>query len=245
VLAFAWNVTPLAFSFAHSASDSSSRAAYWQPALRYLHAKLSPSYRVEVVDTIGHWEAAYLPAAGVPIARGWFRQDDFPVNKVLYGKLGRDAYIRWLHQMGVRYVVLTDAPTDYSAHAEAALLRSGHARLPRVFVGPHTQIFAVPHPTRIITGPGDPRIAALDASSVVADVDRPGSYRLAIRHSPYWVSETACLRPRADGMTEVEATNAGRITLRFSVGLLAALTTVTGGSTGCPRDGDAFGAALR
>jgi hypothetical protein len=234
-LAFAWNVTPLAFSFAHSASDRSSHVAYWQPALRYLRAKLSPSYRVEVVDTIEHWEAAYLPAAGVPIARGWFRQDDFPVNKVLYGELGRSSYLRWLHRMGVEYVVLTDAPTDYSAHAEAALLRSGHAHLPRVFVGPRTQIFAVPDPTRIITGPGDPRIVALDASSVVAHVDRLGSYRLAIRYSPYWVSETACLSPREDGMTQVETKRPGRISLRFSVGLLAALTTVTGGSIGCPR----------
>ena len=53
-----------------------------------------PSYRVEAVDTVGHWPAAYLPAAGIPIARGWFRQDDFPRNDLLYAKLDRDALPR-------------------------------------------------------------------------------------------------------------------------------------------------------
>ena len=46
--------------------------------------------------------ARYLPAAGIPIARGWFRQDDFPRNGVLYSNLDRDGYLTWLHALGVR-----------------------------------------------------------------------------------------------------------------------------------------------
>ena len=83
-LALAWNVTPLASSFERGASDPSSTHSYWTPAIRFLHSKLAPSYRVEAVDTVGHWEADYLPAAGIPLVRGWFRQDDFPQNAVLY-----------------------------------------------------------------------------------------------------------------------------------------------------------------
>ena len=30
-------------------------AAYWAPTVRFLHTHLSPSYRVEAVDTVGHW----------------------------------------------------------------------------------------------------------------------------------------------------------------------------------------------
>ncbi len=233
-LAIAWNVTPLAFSFVHSASDPSSNAAYWRPTLQYLHRHLSRSYRVEVVDTIGHWEAAYLPEADVPIARGWFRQDDFPLNQIFYGAtLTRGAYLRWLHAMGVEYVVLTDAPTDYSARAEAALLRSGNSGLRRVFIGPHTRIFAVPSPSRLVTGPGNPRVVALTSSSVTLAIPRPGEYRLAIRYSPYWVSTTACVTARADGMSEIEAKHAGAVALHFSIGWSSALATLTGGSTGC------------
>ena len=68
-----------------SASDPSASATYWAPAIRYLHRHLTPSYRVEAVDTSGHWPAYYLPQAGIPLVRGWFRQDDFPQNAILYG----------------------------------------------------------------------------------------------------------------------------------------------------------------
>ena len=98
-------------------------------AIGYLKQHLTPSYRVEAVATSGHWDAVYLPRAGIPIARGWFRQDDFPQNRLLYGRLASDTYVRWLHRLGVRYVVLTSAAPDYSARAEATLLRSGSSGL--------------------------------------------------------------------------------------------------------------------
>src|SRR4249920_1601958 len=72
-----------------------------------LTSHLSPSYRVEAVDTTGHWPAVYLARAGIPLTRGWYRQNDFPVNQLLYrqGHLGRMAYVGWLRSLGVRYVV--------------------------------------------------------------------------------------------------------------------------------------------
>ena len=73
-----------------------------------------------------HWPAAYFPEAGIPIVRGWYRQNDFPANELLYDEqVGPRAYQEWLRSLGVRYVVLAAAPADYSARAEAALLRSG------------------------------------------------------------------------------------------------------------------------
>src|SRR5205085_6923707 len=96
VLAAMWNVTPLAANFRHSAADPASERAYWQPAIAYLHTHLGPSYRVEAVDTAGHWPAVYLPEARIPLARGWYRQDDFPQNGILYGAFGPEAYTAWL-----------------------------------------------------------------------------------------------------------------------------------------------------
>ena len=92
-LAIAWNVTPLAAYFVHAEDDADAHEAYWQPAVSYLHAHLTPSYRVEAVDTAGHWPALYLARAGIPLARGWFRQDDFPQNELLYDDLGPKAYL--------------------------------------------------------------------------------------------------------------------------------------------------------
>src|SRR5205085_12293352 len=132
-LALGWNLTPIAYSLGRGAEDPSSARSYWTPSIRFLRARDDPSYRVEAVDTSGHWDAAYLAEAGIPIVRGWFRQGDFPQNELLYDSLGRRSYLAWLRLMGVRYVVLTDAPVDYSARGEARLLRSGRSGPRRVF----------------------------------------------------------------------------------------------------------------
>ena len=89
LLATSWNVTPLAASFNHSRLEADSNRAYWQPAIGYLRAHLDPSYRVEAVDTAGHWAAVYLPEARIPLARGWYRQDDFPQNGAPVRKVRR------------------------------------------------------------------------------------------------------------------------------------------------------------
>ena len=66
-----------------------------------------------------------LPAHGIPLARGWFRQDDWPQNAALYGPLSRRSYLAWLRDIGVRYVLLPDAHRDTSARAEALLVHRG------------------------------------------------------------------------------------------------------------------------
>src|SRR5207244_12612756 len=70
----------------------------------------------------------------IPLARGWFRQNDYPQNRLLYSDdgLARGAYLSWLRSLGIRYVVLTDAPPDYSAQAEAKLLRTGDRKSTRL-----------------------------------------------------------------------------------------------------------------
>ena len=101
-LAVSWNVTPIAWGVLSTSHDPSANAAYWQPVVRYLHAHLTPSYRVEAVDTVGHWDAYYLAQANIPLVRGWFRQDDFPENQLLYQpEVGRHAYTDWLHIFNV------------------------------------------------------------------------------------------------------------------------------------------------
>src|SRR5262249_4829948 len=86
-LAFGWHLPPIVWSLSRTSNDPSASAAYWTPVVSYLKHSLGPSYRVEVAGTADHWEAVYLPQAGIPIVRGWFRQDDFPQNEVLYDKL--------------------------------------------------------------------------------------------------------------------------------------------------------------
>ena len=233
LLAAAWNLVPLGFGFVRSAEDPSASAAYWRPATVFLRHRLTPSFRVEAVATANHWEALYLPRSRIPIARGWFRQDDFPQNAILYRDLGARGYRLWLHRLGVRYVLLTDAPLDYSARREAALLRSGRAALPVVYRYRHGTIYAVPSPSSLISGPAGASVVALTDRAVRLRVDGRGRYRLALRYSPYWISSSGCLARRSDGMTEVTVPRPGLIELTFSPSLQGALAMLRGGGERC------------
>jgi hypothetical protein len=232
-LAIAWNVTPLAASYAKGSADPAATPAYWAPAVAYLERNLTPSYRVEVVDTTGHWGAVYLPKAGIPLARGWFRQDDFPENQLLYSTLGPRAYTRWLRSLGVRYVVLTRAPVDYSARGEEAVVQGGRAPLRPVFSTPQLTVFELEGARPIVTGPAPASVVKLTQAHVVLRLARAGTYRIAIRYSPYWKPSVGCAKPGRDGMIRLVAPRAGTVKLGFDVDAERALTTLAGQTPVC------------
>jgi len=233
-LALAWNATPLMASFDRGSEDPSSNAAYWAPAIRFLHAHLTPSFRVEAVDTSGHWEATYLPEAGIPIARGWYRQDDFPKDELLYRPhLGRRAYLAWLRSLGVRYVVLTKAPPDYSSRSETRLLESGKTGFPVVFRTADVTIYSVPSPRPIVTGPDHPRVLALHNSTLTLALHRPGSYDVALSYSPYLSAPGVCVSRRANGMVSLTTDDAGVVRLAATFDFAKALDAVTDVTRAC------------
>jgi hypothetical protein len=228
VLAGYWNVAPLVTSFVNASSDASAQAAYWRPAIDFLHRHRSPGYRVETVDTKQHWAAAYLPAAGIPLVRGWFRQDDFPQNEPLYDPLSPNGYRHWLDSLAVRYVVLTDIAPDYSAQGEAALLRSGRSGLVTVFKTPHIQVFAVPHARAIVSGPLDPAVVTFGRDDLGLRLAAPGTYRVAVRYSPYWHTSNGCVSRGADGMVRLRALRSGLVRMHFDVGMSEMLGVLRG-----------------
>jgi hypothetical protein len=221
-----WNVPPLVANFRHAAADGSAAPAYWRPAVRFLHAHLSPAYRVEAVDTLQHWPAMHLPESGIPIVRGWYRQNDFPTNRILYGRFGAAAYRSWLRSLGVRYVVLSDAPPDYSSRAEASLLVSGRSGLRVVFLAAHLTIYELPGATPIVSGGA--HVRRISATRLFLFAPRPGSYRLAIRFSPYWRTFQGCVAPTRDGMTRLYVFRAGLVDLDFKVNVHRGLEALTG-----------------
>ena len=227
-LAISWNVTPLADSFTKSSADPASNAAFWAPTIDFLHANLSPSYRVEAIDTIGHWDAFYLPGAGIPLARGWFRQDDFPQNAVLYGHLGPRAYLAWLRGLGVRYVVVPEAPPDYSARAEADLIDSGRLPLEIAFASPTAVVYEVPSPSPIVTGAGRARVLSLRESGMTLMLEQPGTYRIAIRYTPYWHTTSGCVSAGHDRMIRLRVKRPGPVKMTFDVDAGRALSEMTG-----------------
>ena len=200
----------------------------------YLHRELSPDYRVEAVGTADHWEAVYLPQAGIPIVRGWFRQDDFPENELLYENLNRSSYLAWLRRLSVRYVVLSTAPPDYSAQAEAALLTSGRSGLPVVFRSTHFTVYRVPSPRADRDRAGPPARLGADREHDHARAGAPG--RLPARDPLHALHGRAgrCVTQSKDGMTVLTVPDAGTIKVGFSVSAAGALAALTGSDTTCP-----------
>jgi hypothetical protein len=228
VLAIWWNVSPLAWSLVKNQIDETASPTTWSPAVSFLRTHLGAAYRVEAVDTATHSAAVYLAEANIPLARGWYRQDDFPQNEVLYGHPGAKAYIAWLRRLGVRYVVLTQGPSDYSARAEAKLLRSGRTPLLPVFATHELTIYRVPGARPIAPG-----LLALTESHIRIAVRHPGTVRIAVRYSPYWHASKGCLSKGRDGMLRLTNKRPRVVSISFRVNASRALGALAGEQPDC------------
>jgi hypothetical protein len=161
--------------------------------------------------------------------RGWYRQNDFPANELLYDEaLGPRAYRRWLRSLGVKYVVLSDAPPDYSSRAEALLLRSGVSGLRPVLYSPTVTVYELSRAPGVVTGPAPAEVRAMDATRLSIRVAAPGRYRVAVRFSPYWRTFQGCVSRAPDGMTRLTAFRPGLVDLDFKVNVHRGLEALTG-----------------
>lgn len=218
--ALAYTLVPYVGAAVHRTDTRSAEAAFWAPALSLLGSRWSPDYRVEVVPTGDHWEAYWVPRAGFPLARGWYRQLDIAGNPLFYeAPLGPEEYEVWLRGLGVRYVLLPDTQLGrVGEEREAELLRSGRSGLLEIARAGDVTLYELPEPTAILTGPGEARLTALEHDRVVGEVDAPGSYRLALRWTPTWRVEAGdvCLEEAPDGMTRLVAATATAFELGVS-----------------------------
>jgi hypothetical protein len=237
LLAGAWNILPLAGTWTRAAADDSSEAVVWKTPVQFLHAHLPTGYRVEAVDTSQHWPALYLAEANIPLVRGWFREDDHPVAAFLYRRRFTPLeYVTWLRRLGVAYVVLTNAPTDYSSRREAALIRTGETSLRRVFASRVVSIYAVPHPQPIVTGPGRPSVLAFRESAVRVRVSRGGTYRVAVRWSPYWHASAGCLLRGDGGLLRLRTRGPATVRISFDVDAGSLFDALAGSAPACRAD---------
>ena len=213
--------------------------AYWNPALKFIaqHRQDMSGYRVEAVSTWGHWDAYYIANQRVPLARGWFRQEDFPQNDSLYqDRLTPVEFQHWLRSLGVRYVLLPDAPLDYSSVREARLLRSGLSGLNVIGHSRHWTFYELPAATPIVTPPPGRRaeLTYLGQQRVVLWTSGPGRYVVRVRYTPYRraLPSSACLSATADGMTAVTTHMLGYVQLDIDADASTLAASAATDSTG-------------
>jgi hypothetical protein len=216
-VALTYNVAPYAAPLLERTDVRPAHRAFWAPALDFLAQRSGPDYRVEVVPTFDHWEAYWLPQAGIPLARGWYRQIDIARNELFYEKPLTPAGFRtWLRRMGVRFVLLPRTRLGQKGEErEAALLRSGRSGLSPVFADANATIYELPEADPILTGPGRPRITRLDHSRIEGVLTEPGVFTIKVRYTRYWRVRAGaiCVERIAGGMTRLRATQPGRFAL--------------------------------
>jgi hypothetical protein len=176
--------------------DPAARAAFHAPLLAFLDRAGAPGDRVEIAFTRNHWEALHV-AKRWPLARGWERQLDLRYNRLFYE--GPFDYEAWLRREGIRWVALADAPLDFSAREEAALLRRGARFLRPAFSGGGWRVWELRGAPPAVGGPG--RIVRVSPQRIVLDVERPGRLRLFFRN-------------RSGGRLTIDAKAAGRLEVR-------------------------------
>ncbi|WUR58498.1 hypothetical protein OHS32_25815 [Micromonospora chokoriensis] len=207
-----WWQSPVMTSDVTRAGAPESSPAFHRPLVEELQRR-QPVGRVEVVPLRDHWESAYLPPT-VPLARGWERQVDSDRNALFYdGTLNAQTYERWLHDEAVTYVAIaSDAPADRWGRDEAAMIRAGLPYLREVWRDTTWRLFAVADPTPLVGAPG--QLVASDRGSVRLTA-APGDVPVRVRWSR-WLSLTGpdgCVRPGADGWTEVRVRAPGDYTI--------------------------------
>jgi hypothetical protein len=211
IVAFSAQVAPyVASSYRSFESAAAAGSGFWRPAISFLKNRPDNNYRVEVVATAGHWEAYYLARAGVSLARGWYRQSDYPENTLLYQPtITPSAYRSWLRKLGIQYVLLPDVPLDYSSQAEATLIRSGRSGLVLAGTAPHWQFYRLPDPVGIVSGGrATPQNVHVTAAGISFAAQAAGSYLIRVRYNPYWQTSTPiCISPAANDMMRLQIQN--------------------------------------
>jgi hypothetical protein len=180
-----------------------------------------------------HWEAYYV-AREFPIARGWERQLDLRDNEVLYrSDLTPDQLHEWLVRSGVGLVALPDAPLDHWSGREGELIAEGQPWLTPVWSDAHWRVWRVSDSPGLVTGSA--RMTAMGLDSFSLQADQVGSTVVRIHWTPFWsvTSGRACLQKGPDGWTTVRVTSAGRVDVKASWGLAAAIRPGSGGGR-CP-----------
>jgi hypothetical protein len=228
VASFVANIGPY-ITTVISRDDPAASRSFWVPMLRYVRAHRSANYRLEVVPTINHWEAYYVPTSGYAMARGWYQQLDSSDNPTL-NKAGLTpaAYRAWLRSVGVRYVLAARTDPASGATPEARILARGTSGLVRVLAAPSGSVYELPHATPILTGPAPARLTQQSYSRIAGWAVAPGTYLLRIHYTSLWKlrSGSLCIRPGPGGMTKLEIQRPGSFELQAAEGPRALLALI-------------------
>jgi hypothetical protein len=226
-----WQGVAAVRELVQSAGDDSTRAGYYEPLADWLRDNGGNRARIEVPTTLNSWESAYL-APEFQLARGWLRQLDRTRSSLFYeGNLTSERYRSWLARNGVRYVALADAPIHQFAAAERRLILREPDYLEPVWTSAHWQVFEFTDPRPLVRGldGAKARLGSLSTDSFTLHVERPGTFRVLVRSSPFWelTGSRGCVG-RDGKWTAVRVPDLGRTRVEVSFSMASAWRSSSG-----------------
>ena len=184
------------------------RGANWTEVVRTVDASY-PQRRVEYVDSLLHEGAYFLPQAGIPIARGWFRQDDFVQNSIFYRQeLSPRQYQRWLCSNQIAAVVLPPGPYDYSSVQEARLVAGGVSFLAAPVRAGRFGVYRVLGCRAVVP------LRIVSATLSLALVPAAGRYVIPLNYSRFDSASFGTLSATSSGRVALTTRRAGTVQLR-------------------------------
>ncbi len=210
--------TPVSHYFTARDELPATTREFWAPALIAAARYGDPDHRLHVVAPRRHFEAWYLPEAGHPITRGWYRQADAIHNRIFYTDYGPEEYVTWLRTMGVEYILLPDDPLDPWSRREPGIL----ARSPAFELVEETGAWKVYRLrdaeglVRPLDG-GAGRVVEYGHLDVRVAIDAPGRYLVKVTATPFLRLEglRGSLTATRGRFVVLHADEPGVATLRF------------------------------
>jgi hypothetical protein len=217
-----WTVWAPVRDYQKVQGDPSVRASYYEPLLEFLETRNGGPWRVEVLFTKNHFEAAQI-APEFALARGWQRQLDVERNPLFYdrGIFNSTTYGLWLSEHGVKYVAVPDVEVDISSRLERALIASGRLSYLRLrFESEHWRVYEVTLTRKLAMGERgvDASVTELKPEEFTVRFDRPGTALVHVGWTPYWRTRDGCVEP-AGRWTRVTARHAGLVPVHISLTL--------------------------
>jgi hypothetical protein len=180
-----------------AAGDPAVQRDFYTPLLAELEQRSGGvPVRIEIPPTLDRWEVYYMSPKFL-LARGWERQQETRDSQLFESRLSPASYRAWLLAHGVTYVALPDAPLDYLAQREAALIRGGLDYLDPIWGNGEWRLYAVAGAHGLVDAPA--RLTSIGADWFDLRAPRAGSFLLRIHFSPYWNVTRGggiCLRER-------------------------------------------------
>jgi hypothetical protein len=210
----AWQLNGPVVQSLQASAEASTHPGYYTPVIAYLDRQSHGTpLRIEVPFSRSHWDAVIL-SRSFALARGWERQLDTEYDALFYEPvLSASAYHAWLLNTAVRFVVLSDAPPDFSSVAEDELIRAGLPFLREVFHSRHWRVYEVVGAQPLASGPG--KLTSMTDGGFTLQATHAGSFLVRIHYTPYWqlIAGSASIDPAAGGWTRIVAKRPGRIAI--------------------------------